>query len=105
MRQSYDDFLKTEIWKQTTESVYAKAGGQCERCGSAEDPFQAHHLTYKAPNRPGVPRAIPKGWLPDFEWLVFLCGDCHRFFHRLSLVDQFWETRALYRNHVAMQQF
>ena len=104
MRQRYSDFLRTEIWKRTTDSTYAKAGGQCERCGTTEGPFQAHHLSYKAPNRPGVPRSIPKGWLPDYKWLVCLCGDCHRFFHHRCFVDQFWETRRLYQSHMALLQ-
>jgi hypothetical protein len=103
VNKKYDQFLKTELWKQTSESVFAKAGGQCERCGGMEGPFQAHHLTYKAPNRQGTSRSIPRGWLPDFKWLVCLDLDCHRFLHRLSPIEQFWETRALYQNHQANQ--
>ena len=36
MRIKYQEFLKTEIWRRTAESVYYKAGGQCERCGTTQ---------------------------------------------------------------------
>ena len=98
---TYQQFLKTEIWQRTAESVFCRAGGQCERCGEIEGPFQAHHLTYRAPNRRGTPRSIPKGWLPDFKWLVCLDEGCHHFVHRLPFVEQFWETRRLFQNHIA----
>ena len=101
VNKKYDNFLKTEIWKQTSESVFCKAGGQCERCGGIEGPFQAHHLTYRAKNRPDAPRSIPRGWLPDYKWLVCLDEDCHRLVHRLPPVEQFWETRRLYQSHMA----
>jgi hypothetical protein len=69
-----------------------------------EGPFHTHHLTYRAKNRPGTPRSIPKGWLPDFKWLVCLDLDCHRFLHHLSPIEQFWETRRLYQSHQANEQ-
>ena len=99
----YEAFLKTDIWRQTAESVYCRAGGQCERCGSAEGPFHAHHLTYQARNRPGTPRSVPRGWLPDYKWIVCLDEDCHRRLHLLPPVDRFWETRRLFQSHMAGQ--
>jgi hypothetical protein len=36
MTTKYENFLKTDLWKQTTESVFARAGGQCERCYGME---------------------------------------------------------------------
>ena len=98
---TYNEFLATDIWRKTAESVYRKAGGQCEHCYTAEGPFQAHHLTYRAPNRRDAPRSIPRGWLPSFKWLVCLCEDCHHLLHRLLFVDRFWATRQLFQSHVA----
>ena len=86
MSPDYQEFLKTSIWKATAHSVFCKAGGQCERCGTAEGPHHAHHLTYIAGNRDDAPSWVPSGWLPEFPWLVCLCENCHRCLHRHGLL-------------------
>ena len=88
MKLSYDEFLQTNIWKRTAERVYCKAGGQCEWCYTTHGPFNAHHLTYLASNRPDSPREIPRGWLPSYPWLCCLCEDCHWLIHHVSYLKR-----------------
>lgn len=86
MSPEYEAFLQADIWKTTAHSVYCKAGGQCERCGTAEGPFNVHHLSYIAPNRDDAPSWVKNGFLPSYDWLVCLCEDCHRLFHRKGIL-------------------
>jgi len=94
---TYQQFLQTDIWKSTAESVFCRAGGQCERCGTAESPHHAHHITYYAANRPDAPKWIRRGWLPDLPWLVCLCDSCHRYMHSMPLLPRFRETSRILR--------
>jgi len=95
MNITYNEFLQTDIWKRTAESVYCRAGGQCERCYTTHGPFHAHHITYLASNRPDAPHWVSRGWLPDYFWLVCLDEDCHKFMHSLAFMARFWETRKI----------
>lgn len=95
MRPGYEEFLKSDLWKSTAHSVYCRAGGECERCGTAEGQFNAHHIVYIAGNRSDAPSSIPNGWLPDFAWLMCLCEDCHRHIHRLGFLSRFYETSRI----------
>jgi hypothetical protein len=95
---TYREFLTTDIWRRTAESVFCRAGGQCERCGTAEGPHHAHHITYYAPNRIDAPAWVRHGWLPDYPWIVCLCDSCHRYLHSMPLLPRFRETSRILRS-------
>lgn len=44
-RACYQDYLKTEHWKQRRASKLEAAGHRCQLCG-ADGPLEVHHLTY-----------------------------------------------------------
>ena len=98
MSPEYEEFLKSDVWKATAHSVFCRAGGQCERCGTAEGPHHAHHLTYIAGNRDDAPSWVPSGWLPEFPWIVCLCEDCHRLLHRRGLLFRTREGCKILQN-------
>jgi hypothetical protein len=95
MKLTYQQFLQTDIWKRTAQSVICRAGGQCDRCYTTHGPFHAHHITYLAGNRPDAPSWVPQGWLPEYPWLLCLCEDCHRYLHWLRFLPRFRETSRI----------
>lgn len=101
---TYEEFLKTDIWKATAESVFRRAGGMCERCGCTTGPFHAHHITYICRNRDDAPRWVPQGWLPQYWWLMCLDSDCHRYIHNLGDVTKFVETKKILMNRHPSQR-
>jgi len=95
---TYDEFLQTDIWKKTAESVYRKAGGQCERCFTIEGPHHAHHISYYVANRPDAPKWVRHGWLPPYPWYLCLCEECHRILHSMPLLPRCRETSLILRS-------
>ncbi len=69
---SYEEYLASEVWKQTRERYRVRRfRGYCESCGQSIADFQLHHMSYAR---------IPFETLRDF---VALCGFCHRDIHDL----------------------
>ena len=70
-RRNYNDYLKSEEWKQLRELAFKKYGKICSNCSTFEGIFCVHHLRYR--NLHDV----------TLEDLMILCEDCHNEFHRL----------------------
>jgi len=66
----YEDYLKTEHWRQLRERIYQERNGICERCGRELDGvFEVHHKSYKS-----------VGHEADTS-LMLVCPECHRGIH------------------------
>jgi phage terminase large subunit GpA-like protein len=72
--KSYDNYLKTAIWRARRNRALKQALWTCERCGGRRE-LQVHHKTYE---RLGAERD---------EDLEVLCDTCHRGHHRTELHD------------------
>ncbi|WP_415171578.1 HNH endonuclease [Nocardioides sp.] len=59
------------------ESIYARAGGNCDRCGVAMHPdaWECHHRKLRS-----------RGGEDSHENLVALCPGCHRWVHREPII-------------------
>ena len=65
--KNYNEFLKTEEWKQVAEMVKDRDGNKCVICGSTEN-LNAHHIGYD-------------GDCLDENDIVTLCNRCHECLH------------------------
>lgn len=63
-RLRYEDYLKSDQWRQIRELLFKRRGRKCESCGSIEN-LEIHHLNYRhlGKERP--------------EDLKILCQPCH----------------------------
>jgi 5-methylcytosine-specific restriction endonuclease McrA len=66
--QEYDDYRRSERWRNLRRVVRLRAGGKCEACLRANG-SELHHLTYE---RFGNER------LTDVIWI---CDGCHQKLH------------------------
>ena len=64
---SYEEFLKTDEWKQIAQMVKERDGHKCVICGSTEN-LNAHHIGYD-------------GDCLDENDIVTLCNRCHECLH------------------------
>lgn len=65
--ENYNEFLKTEEWKQIAQMVKERDGYKCVICGSTEN-LNAHHIGYD-------------GDCLDENDIVTLCNRCHECLH------------------------
>ena len=65
--ENYNEFLKTEEWKQISQMVKERDGHKCVICGSTEN-LNAHHIGYD-------------GDCLDENDIVTLCNRCHECLH------------------------
>ncbi len=65
--ENYNEFLKTEEWKQIAQMVKERDGHKCVICGSTEN-LNAHHIGYD-------------GDYLDENDIVTLCNRCHECLH------------------------
>ena len=65
--ENYNEFLKTEEWKQIAQMVKERDGHKCVICGSTEN-LNAHHIGYD-------------GDRMDENDIVTLCNRCHECLH------------------------
>ena len=65
--ENYNEFLKTEEWKQVAQMVKERDGHKCVICGSTEN-LNAHHIGYD-------------GDCLDENDIVTLCNRCHECLH------------------------
>lgn len=60
----YEKYLASPQWKQRRLQAFERAGGRCERCGSAVK-LEVHHLTYDRLGR------------EELSDLLVVCKPCH----------------------------
>lgn len=68
---SYDDFLKTDYWKEVRQAKLRECGHKCQICGAKHD-LHIHHNCYDHHGQEHK----------HLEDLVVLCKDCHTLFHQ-----------------------
>jgi protein-arginine kinase activator protein McsA len=68
----YTEYLKTKWWNQRRKMMWAKAKGECQRCGSNKN-LNLHHKNYK---RIGGEKT---------KDLILLCGECHKSKHAATI--------------------
>lgn len=72
----YEDYLKTEYWKNLSESIKKEADYRCQICNS-EDDLNVHHRSYKY-----------KGFLElEKKDLICICEKCHSIYHVNQIYD------------------
>lgn len=64
----YQEYLKTEHWRQTRDAALRRSGYSCQLC-SAQGELHVHHRTY-----------VRRGRELDSD-LIVLCAGCHEIFH------------------------
>lgn len=67
-KMNYDDYIKSEPWKQKSEKAKERAGYRCQCCYSDKN-IQTHHRTYER-----------LGNELDTD-LTVLCDECHSKIH------------------------
>ena len=76
-KQTYDDLLRTEEWKEKRNHILMRDGCQCQWCGSTTN-LNVHHKYYlQYPNHRKV-----KPWNYPDDALITLCRDCHKKAHQ-----------------------
>lgn len=71
-------------WQALRQVIIARAGGMCERC-KARKGHHVHHLVYGGRKRGTEP----------FEWLQFVCLQCHTHYHPGKTFRSVAEQRAI----------
>ena len=74
--ENYNEFLKTDEWKQIAQMVKERDGHKCVICGSTEN-LNAHHLRYRADRL-------------DEDDIITVCSNCHQCLH--NAVDEIKKT-------------
>lgn len=70
IRQEYEEYLRSDSWREIRKRVIAKTNGLCEIC--KEMPVEeVHHITYKR---------IGSEVLED---LLGVCSICHKIIHKI----------------------
>lgn len=80
---SYQEYLKTEHWKQLRHSVLSRDGFRCTRCLS-RCRLQAHHLIYRDKFEDSIPTD-----------LTTLCRRCHKLEHGISNTPAIKKSRVI----------
>lgn len=68
--KSYEDYLKSDLWKQKRSTVLSVLGGRCQICKDKTG-ITVHHVSYER---------IGKELIDDLQ---VLCKDCHKMVHFL----------------------
>jgi hypothetical protein len=69
-KKVYEDYLKSDIWKELRYAVLKRADGRCENCGalfSSNKKLDVHHKNYDR-----------IGGTEKLEDLQALCSNCHK---------------------------
>jgi len=64
-KQLYNDYLRSETWRQMRQVILERCQNHCEDCGELCDKLHIHHLTYAR---------FGKEWTTDLQ---ALCITCH----------------------------
>lgn len=82
---SYNDLLKSQLWKDKRAKILQKSKNRCAFCGDTEN-LEVHHKYYsKYPN--GV-KVSPWNY-PD-EALIVLCKYCHKKVHKRYKIKTYY---------------
>jgi 5-methylcytosine-specific restriction endonuclease McrA len=71
-RQAYAQYMHSSCWRAKRRAALLRDGYACRDCGAVND-LHVHHEVYP----------VVLGTEP-LDWLVTLCGHCHRARHALS---------------------
>lgn len=88
MTKKYEDYLKTDYWKEVSRLVKKRAGFKCQMCNSPHD-LAAHHRTYEH-------RGSEMDHLDD---LICLCRRCHAIFHGKEEAERPKKTKRQKEGH------
>ena len=76
-KDSYNEDLNDERWKEKREKILKRDGYKCRWCGSI-DRLQVHHKYYnKYPDG-----SMVRAWDYPDDALMVLCDDCHKKYHK-----------------------
>ena len=67
--ESYEDYLKSPLWRSVRRKVIDRAKGRC--CGCGDTANQVHHRFYT--------REVLLGIRTEEKFMVAICGSCHKF--------------------------
>lgn len=72
-QECFPDVFQPEYkWMQLSDTIRAKRGYKCQRCGKENTTLHVHHIR---PTKYGFPKIC------DEKWLAVLCQKCHLFVH------------------------
>lgn len=71
-RSNYEEYLKSNIWREKADEAKKRAGYRCQVCNvsQAQVRLDAHHRTYER-----LGNELP-------EDITILCRNCHKLFHQ-----------------------
>jgi len=75
LEPSYQDYMRSEDWKERAEEFKDKAGNKCSLCGSIEK-IQVHHKHYRS-----------LGFEKE-EDIIVVCDTCHKKFHNIMAKEK-----------------
>lgn len=70
---SYNDYLKSDLWKDIKKKVYADRGRSCEACASTKR-LEVHHSNYS--------NTVMRG--DELDKLFIVCDKCHDHIHDIE---------------------
>ncbi len=65
-QREYRKYTHSKVWRKVRAPILVRANGHCERCSTATETLQVHHLTYERVGGDELP-----------EDLQAICGRCH----------------------------
>lgn len=68
----YEDYLKSDHWKNFKQKAIQNANYKCQLCGNKEEKLSVHHNNYKNKGK------------ETFDDVVVLCDKCHKKFHNIE---------------------
>lgn len=74
---SYDEFLRTDYWKEVRQEKLRQCGHKCQICGSTTK-LHIHHNSYRHHGNEAE----------HLEDLIVLCEKCHALFHQKLKVTE-----------------
>ena len=94
-KDSYNEDLNDERWKEKREKILKRDGYKCRWCGSI-DRLQVHHKYYnKYPDGSRV-----RAWDYPDDALMVLCDDCHKKYHSKYKVKSYYRKTGVHYEKV-----
>lgn len=72
-KERYQEFLKSEFWRNLSYECRDKVGFICQKCFKPNRPVHAHHKLYRV-----------SWYATKLEDLICLCSDCHDLEHGIK---------------------
>jgi len=86
---SYDDLLKSPMWKSFRKYILRKRGNICERCHDPySKPLNIHHRYYLYDDNG---KYMP--WEYSYKAMLVLCKNCHDTVHRTIRIHSYYRPR------------